>query len=104
MLKLPVDNLDLAISHSTLNLMEMFRRDPFTKDLSLGVLDVHSHQVEAPETIRARIEKALKLLPKESIWIDPDCGLKTRTVEEAQRKLENMLAAVKVLRAESGIN
>ncbi|MEK6661939.1 MAG: methionine synthase, partial [candidate division NC10 bacterium] len=104
MLKLPVDNLDLAISHSTLNLMEMFRRDPFTKDLSLGVLDVHSHQVETPETVRTRIEKGLKLLPKESIWIDPDCGLKTRTIEEARGKLVNMLAAVKALRAESAGN
>jgi 5-methyltetrahydropteroyltriglutamate--homocysteine methyltransferase len=104
MLKLPVHNLDLAISHSTLNLMEMFRRDPFTKDLSLGVLDVHSHQVETPGTVKSRIEKALNLLPKGSIWIDPDCGLKTRTVEEARGKLVNMLAAVKALRAESAVN
>ena len=104
MLKLPVDNLDLAISHSTLNLMEMFRRDPFTKDLSLGVLDVHSHEVEAPETVRTRVEKALKLLPKESIWIDPDCGLKTRTIDEARGKLINMMEAVKGLRAKTGVN
>jgi 5-methyltetrahydropteroyltriglutamate--homocysteine methyltransferase len=102
MLKLPVDNLDLAISHSTLNLMEMFRRDPFTKDLSLGVLDVHSHDVETPETIRSRIEKGLQLLPKETIWVDPDCGLKTRTIDEARGKLVNMLEAVTRLRSEIG--
>ncbi len=104
MLKLPVDNLDLAISHSTLNLMEMFRRDPFTKDLSVGVLDVHSHEVETPEAVRARIEKALQLLPKESLWIDPDCGLKTRTIDEAKGKLINMVDAVRRLRAEARIN
>jgi 5-methyltetrahydropteroyltriglutamate--homocysteine methyltransferase len=104
MLKLPVDNLDLAISHSTLNLMEMFRRDPFTKDLSVGVLDVHSHEVETPETVRARIEKAQQLLPKESLWIDPDCGLKTRTIDEAKGKLINMVDAVRRLRAEARIN
>jgi 5-methyltetrahydropteroyltriglutamate--homocysteine methyltransferase len=103
MLKLPVDNIDLAISHSTLNLMEMFRRDPFTKDLSLGVLDVHSHEIESPETVKARIEKALQLLPKESIWVDPDCGLKTRTIEEARGKLVSMVTAVKRLRAELGV-
>jgi 5-methyltetrahydropteroyltriglutamate--homocysteine methyltransferase len=102
MLKLPVDNLDLAISHSTLNLMEMFRRDPFTKDLSVGVLDVHSHEVETPETVRARIERALQLLPKETIWVDPDCGLKTRTIDEARAKLVNMLQAVTRLRVEIG--
>ncbi len=104
MLKLPVDNLDLAISHSTLNLMEMFRRDPFTKDLSVGVLDVHSHEVETPETVRTRIERALQLLPKESLWIDPDCGLKTRTVEEAKGKLISMVGAAKRLRVEAGAN
>ncbi len=104
MLKLPVDNLDLAISHSTLNLMEMFRRDPYTKDLSVGVLDVHSHEVETPETVGARVEKALQLLPKESLWIDPDCGLKTRTIDEAKGKLVNMVAAVKRLRAEAVAN
>ena len=104
MLKLPVENLDLAISHSTLNLMEMFKRDPFTKDLSLGVLDVHSHEVEAPETVKARIEKALQLLPKESVWIDPDCGLKTRTIEEARGKLMSMVEAVKGLRAQIAVN
>lgn len=102
MLKLPVDNLDLAISHSTLNLMELFRRDPFTKDLSLGVLDVHSHEVETPELVKARIERALTLVPRESIWIDPDCGLKTRTVDEARGKLISMVKAVKALRAEAG--
>ncbi len=102
MLKLPVDNLDLAISHSTLNLMEMFRRDPFTKDLSVGVLDVHSHDVEAPETVRARIKRALQLLPIETIWVDPDCGLKTRTIDEARDKLANMVQAVTRLRAETG--
>jgi 5-methyltetrahydropteroyltriglutamate--homocysteine methyltransferase len=56
--------------------------------------------VEAPETVRARIEKALQLLPKETIWVDPDCGLKTRTIDEARGKLVNMLQAVKRLRAE----
>ena len=102
LLDLPVDNLDLAISHSTLNLMEMFKRDPYTKDLSVGVLDVHSHEVESPATVRARVEKALQLLPKESLWIDPDCGLKTRTVEESRAKLGAMMSAVRAARAELG--
>lgn len=101
MLKLPVDNLDLAISHSKSNLIELFRRDPFTKDLSLGVLDVHSHEVETPELVRARIERALALLPKESIWVDPDCGLKTRTIDEARGKLISMVKAVRALRGKA---
>lgn len=99
LLDLPVDNLDLAISHSALDLLALFEKDPFTKDLSLGVLDVHSHVVESPEAVRARILRGVGVLPKERIWVDPDCGLKTRTVEEARVKLQSMMAGVRAVRA-----
>lgn len=99
LLDLPVDNLDLAISQSALDLLAMFEKDPFTKDLSLGVLDVHSHVIEAPEEVRARIMRGVGVLPKERIWVDPDCGLKTRTVDEARGKLASMMTAVRVARA-----
>ncbi|MBI3457185.1 MAG: methionine synthase [Candidatus Rokubacteria bacterium] len=99
LLELPVDNLDLAISHSALDLLTMFEKDPFTKDLSLGVLDVHSHSVESPDDVRARILRGVGVLPPERIWVDPDCGLKTRTVEEARGKLGAMMAAVRETRA-----
>jgi 5-methyltetrahydropteroyltriglutamate--homocysteine methyltransferase len=102
LLDLPVDNLDLAISHSALDLLAMFRKDPFTKDLSLGVLDVHSHAVEAADDVQARIRRGTAVLPADRIWVDPDCGLKTRTVEESRAKLGAMMAAVKAARAELG--
>ncbi len=99
LLDLPVDNLDLAISHSALDLLAMFEKDPFTKDLSLGVLDVHSHAVESAEDVRSRIMRGVGVLAKERVWVDPDCGLKTRTVEEARGKLTAMMAAVRAVRA-----
>jgi 5-methyltetrahydropteroyltriglutamate--homocysteine methyltransferase len=102
LLDLPVDNLDLAISHSALDLLAMFDKDPFTKDLSLGVLDVHSHAVEAVDEVRARIRRGTAVLPVDRIWVDPDCGLKTRTVEEARAKLQAMITAVRAARAEIG--
>jgi 5-methyltetrahydropteroyltriglutamate--homocysteine methyltransferase len=102
LLDLPVDNLDLAISHSALDLLVMFEKDPFTKDLSLGVLDVHSHSVEAGDDVRARIRRGTAVLAAERIWVDPDCGLKTRTVEESRAKLEVMMAAVRAARVELG--
>ncbi len=98
LLDLPVDNLDLAISHSALDLLAMFAKDPFTKDLSLGVLDVHTHAVESPDEVKARIMRGAGVLPKERIWVDPDCGLKTRTVDEARGKLASMMAAVRQVR------
>src|SRR6202521_4666196 len=87
MLDLAVDNFDLEMSNNDLSLLELFRKHPFTKDISFGVVDVHSHQTDSPDVVRKRIEQALPSLPKERIWIDPDCGLKTRTVDEAIKKL-----------------
>ncbi len=102
LLDLPVDNLDLAISHSALDLLTMFEKDPFTKDLSLGVLDVHTHSVEAADDVRARIRRGTTVLPADRIWVDPDCGLKTRTVDESRAKLGAMMSAVRAARAELG--
>ena len=102
MLKLPVDNFDLEMSNSGLDLIGLFEKDPFTKDLSFGVLDVHSHVVEAPAVVKERIEKALEVVQPETLWVDPDCGLKTRTVEEAQGKLRAMMEAVRELRQAVG--
>jgi 5-methyltetrahydropteroyltriglutamate--homocysteine methyltransferase len=102
LLDLPVDNLDLAISHSALDLLGMFKKDPFTKDLSLGVLDVHSHTVEAAGDVQGRIRRGTSVLSADRIWVDPDCGLKTRTVEESRAKLSAMMAAVRAARAELG--
>jgi 5-methyltetrahydropteroyltriglutamate--homocysteine methyltransferase len=98
MLQLAVDNFDLEMSNSDLDLLDLFRRHRFTKDISFGVVDVHSHKMEAPEAVRERVQRALTILPKEGVWIDPDCGLKTRTVEEAIDKLRLCVAAAKSFR------
>jgi 5-methyltetrahydropteroyltriglutamate--homocysteine methyltransferase len=102
MLNLPVDNFDLEMSNSGLDLIGLFEQDPFTKDLSFGVLDVHSHVVETPAVVKERIERALEVTRPETLWVDPDCGLKTRTVEEAQGKLRAMMEAVREVRQALG--
>ncbi len=98
MLQMPVDNFDLEMSNSDLDLLALFRSQPFTKDISFGVVDVHNHQIEDPATVRKRVEQALTILPKEKIWVDPDCGLKTRTVDEAIEKLHLCVVAAKAHR------
>ena len=79
--------------------LKYFARYPFTKDITFGVVDVHTHAIEDVELIKSRIELALKYLPKEAVWIDPDCGLKTRTVDESKNKLANIQTAVEAVRA-----
>ncbi|HEV2387166.1 MAG TPA: hypothetical protein VGS20_07910 [Candidatus Acidoferrales bacterium] len=98
MLELPVDNFDLEMSNSGLDLLELFRRHPFTKDISFGVVDVHTHVLEDAPTVRRRVEQALTILPKERVWVDPDCGLKTRTVDEAIGKLRLCVEAARSFR------
>jgi len=102
MLDLPVDNFDLEMSNSDLDLLALFRRYPFTKDISFGVVDVHSHQIEDSSEVCRRVEQALTILPKENIWVDPDCGLKTRTVEEATDKLRVCVEAAREVRQREG--
>jgi 5-methyltetrahydropteroyltriglutamate--homocysteine methyltransferase len=100
MLDLPVDNFDLELSNGELDLLDLFRRHPFTKDLSFGVVDVHTHRVEPEELVRQRIRTALQVIPRDALWIDPDCGLKTRTVEESIAKLRVVVQATRAVRQE----
>ncbi len=101
MLEAPVDNFDLEMSNSGLDLLALFRRDPFTKDLSFGVVDSHSHVIEDVATVRQRIEQALTVLRPEQLWLDPDCGFKTRTIEESIAKLRVIVEAAREARAAS---
>ncbi|TLZ66577.1 MAG: methionine synthase [Methanobacteriota archaeon] len=101
--QLPVDQLDLEMSNSGLDLLERFKREPLKKEIAFGVVDVHSHVIEPESLIRERIEKALTIFSPAKLYIDPDCGLKTRSVEEAQGKLRNMVAAARAVRKARGL-
>jgi 5-methyltetrahydropteroyltriglutamate--homocysteine methyltransferase len=83
MLDFPVDNFDLEMSNSGLDMLELFKKHRYTKDISFGVVDVHSHLIEDETVVEQRLRQALETLPQEAVWVDPDCGLKTRTVVEA---------------------
>ena len=98
MLDIPVDQIDLEVSNSTQDLLELFKKYPFTKEIGLGVVDVHSHALETKEEVKRRIEKALEIFRPEQVYVDPDCGLKTREVDEAKAKLRVMVEATKEVR------
>ena len=93
LLHLPVEQFTLELSNSALGLLDLFRTSPFTKELGAGVLDVHHHAVEPVEVVKERILAALQVVPPSRLYVNPDCGLKTRTPEEAEAKLRNMVAA-----------
>ncbi len=95
---LPVDNLDIEMSNSNLDLLKLMKEKPLERDISFGVVDVHSHKIEDKAIVKKRLEAGIDAVGKNRIWVDPDCGLKTRTVEEAIDKLRVVAEAVKELR------
>lgn len=103
-LDLPVDQIDLEFANSDFANLDIFRDPPFTKEIALGVLDIHSHKLETVDQVKDWIRSALDVFPPEKVYIDPDCGLKTRTLEEAEAKLKVMVQAVNEIKAEMGWN
>jgi 5-methyltetrahydropteroyltriglutamate--homocysteine methyltransferase len=101
-LDLPVDVLDLEFANSDFRNLDVFREPEFTKRISLGVVDIHSHVIETKEQVKRWIDMALDVFDPQKVWIDPDCGLKTRTREEAIDKLKVMVEAVNEIRSERG--
>jgi 5-methyltetrahydropteroyltriglutamate--homocysteine methyltransferase len=100
LLDIPVDEIDLEMTNSGLDLLERFRENSFTKDIGFGVVDVHSHRIPPVEEVKGHIYRALEYLSPGQVYVDPDCGLKTRTVDEARRMLETIQQARNEVRAE----
>ena len=99
-LDLPVDQLDLAMANYGYRWLELFDKHPFTKELAIGIVDVHSHETESVATAADGIRKGLRYVSKERLLPHPDCGLKTRTVEESEEKCRVVVEATKVVRKE----
>jgi 5-methyltetrahydropteroyltriglutamate--homocysteine methyltransferase len=99
-LELPVDQLDLAMANYGYRWLKLFDRDRFTKELAIGIVDVHSHETESVATAADGIRKGLRYVSKERLLPHPDCGLKTRTVEESEEKCRVVVEATKVVRTE----
>ncbi len=100
LLDLAVDQFDLEFANSDFANIDVFRSPTFSKEIAVGVIDVHSHEIESKEQIKKWIYTALETFPKDKIYIDPDCGLKTRTWDEAKAMLAVMMEAVREVRVE----
>ena len=99
-LELPVDQLDLAMANYGYRWLELFDKDPFTKELAIGIVDVHTHETETVEVAAEGIRKGLRYVSKERLLPHPDCGLKTRSVEESEEKCRVVVEATKLVRKE----
>ncbi|MDD1715406.1 MAG: methionine synthase [Methanolinea sp.] len=100
LLAIPVDVLDIECAKSPANLDLLDRRDLCGRRIGLGCVDSTSNDVEPIDVIRSRIRHGIDLLGPDSLFIDPDCGLRMLSRESASLKLSRMSAATREVRKE----
>ena len=96
------DVITIETSRSDMELLDVFEEFEYPNEIGPGVYDIHSPNIPAQEQIIALMNKAAERIPAERLWVNPDCGLKTRHWEEVIPALSNMVAAAKTLRAQAG--
>lgn len=98
-----IDDMDADVitfeaSRSDLTILNVLKENNFRTEVGPGVYDIHSPRIPSAEEIESAAEKMLENVPASKLWINPDCGLKTRGEKETVPSLENMVAAAKNIR------
>jgi 5-methyltetrahydropteroyltriglutamate--homocysteine methyltransferase len=93
------DVISMETSRSQMELLDAFRTYHYPNEIGPGVYDIHSPRVPSREEMEALLRKALAVLTPEQLWVNPDCGLKTRRWEEVRPALTAMVEAARRLRA-----
>jgi 5-methyltetrahydropteroyltriglutamate--homocysteine methyltransferase len=99
---LDADVISIEASRSDMELLQAFAKFKYPNEIGPGVYDIHSPRVPETEEIMGRLQKALRAIPVEQLWVNPDCGLKTRGWPETHAALRNLVAAAKSLRRTLG--
>lgn len=94
------DVITIETSRSDMELLEAFERFDYPNEIGPGVYDIHSPRVPDSSEMVRLLKKAAQRVPAERLWVNPDCGLKTRGWAETEAALVNMVAAARQLRAE----
>ena len=95
---LDADVLSIENSKSDAKLLKVFVDEAYPRHIGPGVYDIHSPRVPSEQEIKDRIEEMLQYLTPDQLWIDPDCGLKTRQWPETKAAVTNMVNAAKFYR------
>jgi len=95
---LDADVLSIENSKSDAKLLKVFVDEAYPRHIGPGVYDIHSPRIPSEQEIKDRIQEMLQYLSPDQLWIDPDCGLKTRQWKETKASLTNMVNAAKFYR------
>ncbi|AXX90710.1 5-methyltetrahydropteroyltriglutamate--homocysteine S-methyltransferase [Arcobacter suis] len=92
------DVISIETARSGNRLLRIFKEVAYKQEIGPGIYDIHSPRVPSVEEMVEQIKSLLEVLPKEQLWINPDCGLKTRKWPEVKQSLENMVKAVNIIK------
>ena len=95
---LDADVLSIENSKSDAKLLQVFVDEAYPRHIGPGVYDIHSPRIPSEQEIKDRIEEMLQYLSPDQLWVDPDCGLKTRQWKETKPAITNMVNAAKYYR------
>jgi 5-methyltetrahydropteroyltriglutamate--homocysteine methyltransferase len=93
------DVITIETSRSQMELLEAFAEFRYPNDIGPGVYDIHSPRVPSREEMISLLEHAMNVIPADQLWVNPDCGLKTRRWPETKAALTAMIEAAAALRA-----
>ena len=98
-----IDNMDADVisfeaSRSKLTIIDALKANQFETEVGPGVYDIHSPRVPSVEEMVAVLKNALTKIDEENLWINPDCGLKTRGIKETRESLANLVAAAQIIK------
>jgi len=96
---LDADVTSIEAARSRMEILDDLNRAGFANQVGPGVYDIHSPRVPAQDEVEASLRAALEAVPAERLWVNPDCGLKTRGTDETAASLRNLVAAAKAVRA-----
>lgn len=92
------DVISIESARSGNRLLKIFKQTGYKNEIAPGVYDIHSPRVPSVDEMVKQIEELLEVLPKEQLWINPDCGLKTRKQQEVKESLKNLVKAVRIVK------
>jgi 5-methyltetrahydropteroyltriglutamate--homocysteine methyltransferase len=94
------DVISIETARSGNRLLRIFKDVAYKQEIGPGIYDIHSPRIPSVGEMVLQIKSLLEVLPKEQLWINPDCGLKTRKWPEVKESLKNMVEAVNIIKKE----
>ena len=94
------DVITIETARSGNELLQIFKKVNYKNEIGPGIYDIHSPRIPDTDEMINQIKSILEVLPAEKVWVNPDCGLKTRKWKEVIPSLKNMVNAAKIVREE----